>query len=49
MKSLEYVLLDVFTDCPFAGNLLAVFPTAGDLSASDMQQIARELNLSKRG
>ncbi|WP_438765538.1 PhzF family phenazine biosynthesis protein [Kushneria sp. TE3] len=45
--SLDYLLLDVFTDTPFQGNPLAVFPDAGALGTSAMQRIARELNLSE--
>ena len=45
---LRYHLLDVFTDKPFGGNQLAVFPDPPlDLSADTMQQIAKELNLSE--
>ncbi|REC95129.1 PhzF family phenazine biosynthesis protein [Kushneria indalinina] len=44
---LDYLLLDVFTDTPFQGNPLAVFPEAGALGTSAMQRIARELNLSE--
>ena len=39
--------VDVFTDRPFGGNQLAVFPQAEGLSDAQMQQIARELNLSE--
>jgi trans-2,3-dihydro-3-hydroxyanthranilate isomerase len=39
--------VDVFTDRPFAGNPLAVFPEAEGLSDSEMQAIAREMNLSE--
>ena len=42
MKSLEYVLLDVLTNRPFAGNPLAVFPTSNQLSTSDMQSLVRQ-------
>lgn len=42
-----YHTLDVFTDTPFTGNPLAVFPDAQGLSSHQMQQIARELNLSE--
>ena len=42
-----YVLLDVFTDAPLEGNQLAVFTAADELSAQDMQRLARELNLSE--
>jgi hypothetical protein len=47
MKSLEYVLLHMLANCPFARNALAVFPTSNDLSTSDRQSIAREFNLSE--
>jgi len=39
--------IDVFTDEPFAGNQLAVFLDGGDLLASEMQKIAREMNFSE--
>ncbi len=39
--------VDVFTDRPFAGNPLAVFPAADGLSDEEMQAIAREMNLSE--
>ena len=42
-----YHTLDVFTDTPFAGNPLAVFPEADGLSDERMQAIAKELNLSE--
>lgn len=48
MQELSYYLLDVFTDMPFGGNQLAVFPSPPkDISTAHMQQIARELNLSE--
>ncbi len=43
----RYHTLDVFTDRPFGGNPLAVFPDARGLSAAQMQTVARELNLSE--
>ncbi len=43
----EYHTLDVFTDQPFAGNPLAVFPQAQGLTDGEMQTIAQELNLSE--
>lgn len=43
----RYYTLDVFTDKPFGGNPLAVFPDADRLPESLMQTIARELNLSE--
>ncbi|WP_407571620.1 PhzF family phenazine biosynthesis protein [Deinococcus altitudinis] len=39
--------VDVFTDRPFGGNQLAVFPDARGISASEMQALATELNLSE--
>ena len=44
---LQFYTCDVFTDQPFGGNQLAVFPRAAGLDAERMQQIARELNLSE--
>ncbi len=38
---------DVFTDRAFGGNQLAVFPQAEGLGDQQMQQIAREFNLSE--
>jgi trans-2,3-dihydro-3-hydroxyanthranilate isomerase len=46
-KTLDFVLADVFTDRPFGGNQLAVFPRAMGLPAGTMQAIARELNLNE--
>ena len=46
-KWLPYYLLDVFTNRQFGGNPLAVFPHADGLTDSQMQLIARELNLSE--
>jgi trans-2,3-dihydro-3-hydroxyanthranilate isomerase len=43
----RFIQLDVFTDQPFSGNPLAVFPEAEGLSDERMQQIAREMNLSE--
>jgi trans-2,3-dihydro-3-hydroxyanthranilate isomerase len=40
----RYFIADVFTDRPFTGNQLAVFPDAQGLSPSVMQSIAREFN-----
>jgi trans-2,3-dihydro-3-hydroxyanthranilate isomerase len=44
---LQYVLLDVFTDTPLAGNPLAVVLGADKLTDSEMQKIAAEFNLSE--
>ena len=46
-KCLQFYQADVFTDEPFGGNPLAVFPDAGDLTEREFQQIAREKNLSE--
>src|SRR5438874_10149177 len=43
----EFVQLDVFTQTPLAGNPLAVFTDARGLSDSEMQALAREMNLSE--
>jgi trans-2,3-dihydro-3-hydroxyanthranilate isomerase len=43
----RYLTADVFTDRPFGGNPLAVFPEARGISDQRMQQVARELNLSE--
>ncbi len=42
-----YVLLDVFTSTPLAGNALAVVTDARGLADREMQALARELNLSE--
>src|SRR2546421_7596565 len=47
MSQYRFTQLDVFTDQPFAGNPLAVFPEAEGLTDEQMQQIAREMNLSE--
>lgn len=47
MPEVRYHLLDVFTDRPFTGNPLAVCVDPPELSAAQMQTIARELNLSE--
>jgi trans-2,3-dihydro-3-hydroxyanthranilate isomerase len=43
----RYLLLDVFSDVPLAGNQLAVLPDGTGLSDRQMQAIAREFNLSE--
>jgi trans-2,3-dihydro-3-hydroxyanthranilate isomerase len=43
----RYLLVDVFTDRPFAGNALAVFPDGHAVPPHLMQSIAREMNLSE--
>jgi len=47
MKQLHYCLVDVFTNQPFGGNQLAVFPDARGLTPEMMQALAKELNLSE--
>lgn len=44
---LPYALLDVFTETPLHGNALAVFTAAPGVGGEQMQQIAREMNLSE--
>lgn len=43
----RFLTADVFTDRPFGGNPLAVFPDARGIPGERMQQIAREFNLSE--
>ncbi len=40
----RFVIADVFTDRPFTGNQLAVFPDAGGIPERALQAIAREFN-----
>ena len=47
MRKLHYFVYDVFTKVPLAGNQLGVIPDASGLSGSEMQAIARELNLAE--
>jgi trans-2,3-dihydro-3-hydroxyanthranilate isomerase len=46
-RRLRFVQLDVFAAQPFLGNPLAVFPDGRGLTDSEMQAIAREMNLSE--
>ncbi|HSN04157.1 MAG TPA: PhzF family phenazine biosynthesis protein [Nitrospira sp.] len=46
-RSLKFYQADVFTAQPFGGNPVAVFPEADGLSDDQLQQIAREMNLSE--
>ncbi len=46
-RTLKFYQVDVFTDQPCAGNPVAVLPDADGLSDSDLQRIAREMNLSE--
>ncbi len=47
MRSYRYVVADVFTDTPLAGNQLAVFTDARGLDDETMQRLAREMNFSE--
>ena len=47
MRRFRYVVIDVFTDRALAGNQLAVFTDARDLTSEDMQELAREMNFSE--
>jgi trans-2,3-dihydro-3-hydroxyanthranilate isomerase len=43
----RYVVVDVFTSTPLAGNQLAVFTDARDIPVDQLQRLAKELNLSE--
>lgn len=43
----QYVVYDVFTDQPFGGNQLAVFPDATGIPEDKLQSIAAEFNFSE--
>ena len=47
MRTFRYVLADVFTDVPLAGNQLGVFTDARDLDEPTMQALAVELGFSE--
>jgi trans-2,3-dihydro-3-hydroxyanthranilate isomerase len=47
MRRFRYVVIDVFTDRPLAGNQLAVFTDARDLTSEDMQDLTREMSFSE--
>ncbi len=47
VRRFRYVVVDVFTDTPLAGNQLAVFTDARDLTSEEMQDLAREMNFSE--
>ena len=47
VRMFPYHHVDVFTERPLEGNPLAVFTAPGDLSGTEMQQIAREMNLAE--
>ncbi len=46
-RTLKFYQADVFTDRPFGGNPVAVFPDAEGLTDRQLQHIAREMNLSE--
>ena len=47
MPRFRYLTADVFTDQPFGGNQLAVFPDAAGIPEDRLQDIAREFNYSE--
>jgi trans-2,3-dihydro-3-hydroxyanthranilate isomerase len=47
MSSYTFYIVDVFTKKKYAGNQLAVFQRAAELSSTEMQSIAREMNFSE--
>ena len=47
MASFRYVVADVFTDTPLAGNQLAVLTDARELPEEELQRLAREINFSE--
>jgi trans-2,3-dihydro-3-hydroxyanthranilate isomerase len=47
MRRFRYVVCDVFTDVPLAGNQLAVFTDARDLDELTMQSLAQKMNFAE--
>jgi trans-2,3-dihydro-3-hydroxyanthranilate isomerase len=47
MPDLDYIVCDVFTERPLAGNQLAVFTDGSGVSGDTMQALARETNYSE--
>jgi trans-2,3-dihydro-3-hydroxyanthranilate isomerase len=47
VRAFRYVIADVFTDTPLAGNQLAVFTDARDLDEVTMQRLALEIGFSE--
>ena len=47
MAAFRYVVCDVFTDTPLAGNQLAVFTDAREIPEELFQPLAREMNFSE--
>ena len=46
-RTYDFVQLDVFTQMPLTGNPLALFTDGRGLSDTEMQALAREMNLSE--
>jgi trans-2,3-dihydro-3-hydroxyanthranilate isomerase len=46
-KTYRFLIVDVFTDTPLAGNQLAVFTNATGMTGEQMQALAREINFSE--
>ena len=46
-RTYRFMIADVFTDIPFAGNQLGVFTNATGLTDSEMQMLAAELGFSE--
>jgi trans-2,3-dihydro-3-hydroxyanthranilate isomerase len=47
VATFRFVVADVFTDVPFAGNQLAVFTDAREIPEERLQPLAREINFSE--
>jgi trans-2,3-dihydro-3-hydroxyanthranilate isomerase len=47
MEKINYSIVDVFSQGKYTGNPLAVFKNVGNISESEMQQIAKEINYSE--
>lgn len=47
LRRFSFAQLDVFSSRPFEGNSLAVYPDGRGLSEKQMQDVAREMNLSE--
>ncbi|MGM0738733.1 MAG: PhzF family phenazine biosynthesis protein, partial [Bacteroidota bacterium] len=46
-STIRFRQVDAFTRKPFTGNPAGVVPDAGQLRSKDMQNIAREINVSE--
>ena len=47
MGRYRYVVCDVFTDVPLAGNQVAVFTDAREIPETQLQKLAKEMNFSE--